>query len=62
MTWMHKMICVCRVCMSFAKLTKFSLIIQVWSNSVDPDQTAPSGSGSTQFAILSASFGLIAVC
>ena len=33
---------------------------QVWANSVDPDQTAPRGtvsSGSTLFAILSASFG-----
>ena len=35
---------------------------QVWANSADPDQTAPRGavwSGSTLFAILSASFGLI---
>ena len=33
-----------------------------WANSADPDQTAPRGavwSGSTLFAILSASFGLI---
>ena len=33
-----------------------------WANSADPDQTAPTGavwSGSTLFAILSASFGLI---
>ena len=33
-----------------------------WANSVDPDQTAPRGavrSGSTLFAIPSASFGLI---
>ena len=29
-----------------------------WANSADPDQTAPL-SGSTLFAILSASFGLI---
>ena len=37
---------------------------QVWVNSVDPDQTAPRGavwSGSTLFAIPSASFGLIAL-
>ena len=32
---------------------------QVWANSKDPDQTAPSGS--TLFAILSASFGHIMV-
>ena len=35
---------------------------QVWANSVNPDQTAPRGavwSGSTLFAIPSASFGLI---
>ena len=35
---------------------------QVWANSADPDQTAPRGavlSGSTLFAIPSASFGLI---
>ena len=35
---------------------------QVWANSADPDQTAPLGavwSGSTLFAIPSASFGLI---
>ena len=35
---------------------------QVWANSADPDQTAPTGavwSGSTLFAIPSASFGLI---
>ena len=33
-----------------------------WANSADPNQTAPRGavwSGSTLFAILSASFGLI---
>ena len=29
---------------------------QVWTNIVDPDQTAPEGSGSTLFAIPSASF------
>ena len=36
--------------------------IYAWANSADPDQTAPRGavwSGSTLFAILSASFGLI---
>ena len=27
-----------------------------WANSVDPDQTAPLGSGSTLFAVPSASF------
>ena len=35
---------------------------QAWANSADPDQTAPRGavwSGSTLFAIPSASFGLI---
>ena len=35
---------------------------QVWTNSADPDQTAPRGavwSGSTLFAIPSASFGCI---
>ena len=35
---------------------------QVWANSADPDQTAPTGevwSGSTLFAIPSASFRLI---
>ena len=35
---------------------------QVWANSADPDQTAPRGavwSGSTLFAIASASFGCI---
>ena len=36
---------------------------QVWANSVDPDQTAPTGgavwSGSTLFAIPFASFGSI---
>ena len=34
----------------------------IWANSADPDQTAPKGavwSGSTLFAIPSASFGLI---
>ena len=37
---------------------------QVWANSADPDQTAPRGavwSGSTLFAIPSASFGCITV-
>ena len=41
-----------------------NLTRQIWSNSVDPDQTAPAGpvrSGSTPFAILSASFGCITV-
>ena len=36
-----------------------------WANSADPDQTAPGGavwSGSTLFAIPSASFGLITLC
>ena len=36
-----------------------------WANSVDPDQTAPRGgvwSGSTLFAIPSASFGTITLC
>ena len=32
---------------------------QVWANSVDPDQTAPRGSGSALFAIPSAPFGRI---
>ena len=35
---------------------------QIWANSADPDQTAPTGavlSGSTLFAIPSASFGCI---
>ena len=31
----------------------------VWANSADPDQTGAVWSGSTLFAILSASFGLI---
>ena len=38
------------------------LDIQIWANSADPDQTAPRGavwSGSTLFAIPSASFGYI---
>ena len=44
-----------------SKIIKFS-DRQVWANSADPDQTAHRGvvlSGSTLFAIPSASFGLI---
>ena len=32
---------------------------QIWANTVDPDHTAPVWSGSTLFAILSASFDQI---
>ena len=45
--------------MNYCKNTKYSER-QVWANSVDPDQTAPS-SASTLFAILSPSFGRITV-
>ena len=51
----------CRISWSYRNDPKF-LDRQAWANSADPDQTAPRGavwSGSTLFAIPSASFGLI---
>ena len=46
--------------MSYRNVPKFSER-QAWANSADPDRTAPLGglSGSTLFAILSASLGYI---
>ena len=52
-----------KLALAYRNVPKFS-DRQVWANSADPDQTAPRGavwSGSTLFAIPSASFGWISL-